>query len=76
VFGADCATKPVPPAAIKAGTDMVRDAGTDPANPEATYHARTANEDLEAQIAKPELSKMKAEVIDRARTTAARSGAW
>ncbi len=56
-----------------AGT--LRDAGTDPGNPEATggevsfLRAQMANEVLKAQTAKVRLEKMKTEVIDRALAT-------
>ena len=70
------ATKPIPQAAIRAVAGTLRDAGTDPGNPEATggevsfMRARMANEVLKAQTAKVRLEKMKAEVIDRALATA------
>ena len=73
---AAAATKPVPQAALKAVTDTLRDAGTEPGPGEATggevsfLRARMANEVLKAQTAKVRLEKMKAEVIDRARATA------
>jgi hypothetical protein len=50
----------------------LRDAGTDPGNPEATggevsfLRAQMANEVLKAQTAKVRLEKLKAEVIGRA----------
>ncbi len=70
------ATNPIPQAAIRAVAGTLRDAGTDPGNPEATggevsfLRAQMANEVLKAQTAKVRLEKMKTEVIDRALATA------
>jgi len=72
---ATAATKPVPRAALEAVSETLREAGAEPEAPaeggEVSFlRARMANEVLKAQTAKVKLSKMKGELIDRARTTA------
>lgn len=69
-------TKPVPRAALEAVSDTLREAGaepeTGPAGGEVSFlRARMANEVLKAQTAKVRLQKMKGELVDRSRATAA-----
>jgi hypothetical protein len=73
---AGAATRPVPRAAIEAVSDTLREAGSEtdpgPANGEVSFlRARMANEVLKAQTAKVRLQKMKSELVDRSRATAA-----
>ena len=67
------ATKPVSRAAIESVGETLREAGaeTDPAGGgEVSFlRARMANEVLKAQTARVKLSKMKGELVDRARAT-------
>lgn len=71
---ATAGTKPVPRSAIEAVSETLREAGAEPEAPaeggEVSFlRARMANEVLKAQTAKVKLSKMKGELIDRARAT-------
>ena len=73
---ARAATKPVPRSAIEAVSETLREAGAEPdptaGGGEVSFlRARMANEVIKAQTAKVKLAKMKGELVDRARTTAA-----
>lgn len=69
--------KPVPRSAIEAVSDTLRESGADAdgadsGSGEVSFlRARMANEVLKAQTAKVRLQKMKGELVDRARATAA-----
>jgi hypothetical protein len=64
------AAKPVPKAAFEAVKETLREAGTaEPGGEVSFVRARMANEVLKAQTARVRLSKMKGELVDRARAT-------
>lgn len=74
---AQAGTKPVPQSAIDAVNDTLRDTGAAPdagggeGGQVSFLRARMANEVLKAQTAKVRLQKMKGELVDRAKATAA-----
>jgi len=63
--------RPVPAAALASVRETLRDQGEEPAPGSPSFlQARTANEVLKAQERKLRLSRLKGELIDRARATA------
>jgi hypothetical protein len=69
---ANTGTKPVPQSAIDAVNDTLGDEGSVGDGGQVSFlRARMANEVLKAQTAKVRLQKMKGELVDRAKATAA-----